>query len=100
MIVVHIVLLDGDGFACRGVGSLTVSLTNDQHVNLSTETVDLEDSDINRSRFDHVTRSYRIHFNNLPEMIERVWIQGTFLANGEELIKSKQYLLVNHQKNN
>ena len=100
MIVVHVVLLDGDGFACRGVGELVVSLTNDQHANLSTETVDLEDSDINRLRFDNVTRSYRIHFDRLPEMIDRVWIQATFLASGEDTIKSKRHLLVNHQKNN
>jgi len=98
MIVVHVVLLDGDGFACRGVGELTVSLTNEQHANLSTETVDLEDSYINRLRFDDVTRSYRIHFSHLPELIDRVWIQATFLASGEDSIKSKRHLLVSHQQ--
>ena len=98
MIVVHVVMLDGDGFACRGVGELTVSLTNEQHANLSIETVDLEDSYINRLRFDDVTRSYRIHFSHLPELIDRVWIQATFLASGEDLIKSKRHLLVSHQQ--
>lgn len=98
MIVVHVVLLDGDGFACRGVGELTVSLTNKQHAHLSTETVDLENSDINRLRFDNVTRSYRIHFSHLPESIERVWIQATFLASSEDPIKSKRHLLVSNQQ--
>ena len=98
MIVVHVVLLDGDGFACRGVGELIVSLTNEQHANISIETVDLEDSYINRLRFDDVTRSYRIHFSHLPELIDRVWIQATFLASGEDPIKSKRHLLVSHQQ--
>ena len=98
LIVVHVVLLDGDGFACRGVGELTVSLTNEQHATLSTETVDLEDSEINRLRFDNVTRSYRIHFSHLPELIDRVWIQATFLSSGEDPMKSKRQLLVSHQQ--
>jgi hypothetical protein len=97
MIVVHVMFLDGDGFACRGVGELTVSLTSEQHANLSTETLDLEDSDINWKRFDNVTRTYRVHFDHLPETVDRVWIQATFLASGEGSIKSKRHLLVSRQ---
>lgn len=99
MIIVHIVFLDGDGFACRGLGDLTISLTNNQHATLSIETVNLEDEDNNRLRFDNVTRSYRVHFDQLPEQLDRVWIQATLLASGGELIKSKRHLLVNRKNN-
>lgn len=94
MIVVHVVLLDGDGFACRGVGELVVTVSNDQHAHLSTETVDLGDPEINRLRFDNVTRSYRVHFNHLPDTCDRVWIRAMFTANGEDSIKSDRLLLV------
>lgn len=99
MIVVHVVLLDGDGFACRGVGELVVTVTSDQHAHLSTETVDLTDPDINRLRFDNVTRSYRVHFNHLPDTCDNVWISATFTADLEKPIKSERHMLVKHPSN-
>jgi hypothetical protein len=99
MIVVHVVLLDGDGFACRGVGKLIVSVTNDQHSLLATEMVDLGDPHINRQRFDSVTRSYRVHFNHLADACDRLWIRATFTGDGEKAIKSDRHLLEDHSKN-
>ena len=99
LIVVHVVLLDGDGFTCRGVGELVVTVTNNQHAHLSTETVDLTDPEINRLRFDNVTRSYRVHFNHLPDTCDRVWISATFKEEGEKAIKSERHELVRHPSN-
>ena len=59
-LIVHTKLLDGDGFACRGVGTLHVHVTSGGNQTIAEETVHLDDAETNRKHFDGVTRTYRI----------------------------------------
>ena len=77
IIVVHVEFTDGNGFACRGVGELEVTIGEETN-NKTTETVLLRDETINRERFDPVTRTYRVHFSNVPKDWEKVKATAVF----------------------
>lgn len=96
MIVVHVEFTDGDGFACRGIGKLSVTITGANGNHVETTSVDLEDQDENRLRFDPVTRTYRIRFNNVNADYARVTAQATFTAKGDKPIRSKLHAIKNN----
>jgi len=90
-LVVHASLLDGDGFACRGVGTLIVAVATPSNTNPVTITIQLEDPEVNRNYFDDVTRTYRIPVADVAEDIDRVVVRTTFTGLQEEPIKSDTY---------
>ncbi len=97
MIVIHIELLDGDGFACRGVGSLKVSIDEPSKGASAMEIVPLNNPQVNRQRFDPVTRTYRIHFNNVSDTMKNVVARASFISNDGKTIRSKKYKIQNYR---
>lgn len=97
MIVVHVEFKDGDGFACRGVGVLVVSLIGKNGYELDTETVLLQDENVNFNRFDPVTRTYQVRFNNVRQELERVSAKATFTAIGDKPIVSQLHTINNNR---
>jgi len=97
LIMVHIEFKDGDGFACRGVGSLEVSLFAKNGQVLAKENIQLQDEDVNFSRFDPVTRTYQVRFNNVPPELERVSVQATYTPNGQRSIESQPHTIHNNR---
>jgi len=98
-VVVHVAFLDGDGFSCRGVGELRVEVNSNENRMLDEELIDLRDSETNRNRFDPVTRTYQLHFGNLPKDLRSVNIRAYFSVVGNKELKSKQFRVVNHAPN-
>ena len=96
VIFVHVELLDGDGFSCRGVGILHVVVSTPRGAIIETKSVKLDDPDINRMRFDEVTRTYRIRIDTLPDDIDRVSVRATFDAIGESPIRSAPRTIENN----
>ncbi len=96
MIIVHVEFTDMDGFSCRGVGVLSVTLTNSQGNELGTESVPLHNPDINHARFDPVTRTYQVHFNNLENSSDSVLAKATFTPRGDSSMRSKTYRIKNY----
>ena len=92
-------MLDGDGFACRGVGVLTVQIGAANGDVLDVEVINLQDAKINRSYFDAVTRTYQIESYSLPQSTGRVALSATFLSAGERSIQSNTSTLINHDTN-
>ena len=97
MIVVHVEFTDGDGFSCRGMGQLSVTITGANGKILGTELVNLEDQDENRLRFDPVTRTYRVRFTDVNAEYARVTAQATFTAMNEKPIRSKSHAIKNNK---
>ncbi len=97
-LVLHIAFLDGDGFACRGIGELQVELVPASGKKLKTERFDLRDEMINLELFDAVTRTYRIEVDT-PASAESVNVRASFYADGE-VLHSKQKRLVNFANRN
>jgi len=97
MIVVHVEFKDGDGFACRGVGVLVVSLIGKNGYELDTETVLLQDENVNFNRFDSVTRTYQIRFNNVQQELDRVSAKAIFTAIGDKPIVSQLHIINNNR---
>jgi len=96
MIVVHVEFRDGDGFACRGMGALSVSIIGANGTLLATELVSLQDPEVNRQRFDSVTRTYRVHFNKIPKGCKRVTAKASLSTTGEKTIKSQSRTIKNN----
>jgi len=96
-VIAHIVMRDGDGFACRGVGMLNVRITNTRGEFVSEKTINLQNPEVNRTCFDAVTRTYRIPFSGVEPNTKEVLLQGIFTSDGEEVLKSKTTTLVNHK---
>lgn len=96
-VIAHIVMLDGDGFACRGVGTLTIRITNTQGELVDEKTVDLSSQEVNRSCFDAVTRTYRLPVSAIKPNTKEVRLRATFTSSGERTLKSKSATLVNHE---
>ena len=67
-IVVHVEFLDGDGFACRGVGELFVEIVSASGKTTDTKAFDLRDAATNRELFDAVTRTYRIELDTVSNV--------------------------------
>jgi hypothetical protein len=99
-IIVHISLLDGDGFACRGIGILTVKATTPSGDFLSEKIVDLQEAATNREHFDQVTRTYRVQFESISSDIKRTQLRASFTVAGDEVLKSNTATLINHNKDN
>lgn len=76
-IVVHVAFTDSDGFQCRAVGSLVITLS-ETGINNAVETIDLTDSQVNRDRFDAPTRTYLIRFNEVPADLTKVRVSVLF----------------------
>ena len=75
--ILHIQLLDGDDFACRGLGKLIVSIANNEGDKVESELFNLEDTKMNTALFDGVTRTYKIPWNKVPSN-NKVIISATF----------------------
>jgi hypothetical protein len=97
LIMVHVEFKDGDGFACRGVGPLDVSLFAKNGRELATENVQLQDEDVNFTRFDPVTRTYQVRFNHVPSELERVSVKVRYFPNGQRAIESQPYTIHNNR---
>jgi hypothetical protein len=94
-VVLHVSFLDGDGFACRGVGTLFVETVSENDNRIETITYDLRDPEINRELFDMVTRTYRIKQpiqSNIPSVKVRVSLK----TDGGKTISSKKKTLINN----
>ena len=96
VIMVHVEFKDGDGFACRGVGVLDVSLLGKNGHVLATEIVPLQDENVNFTRFDHITRTYQVRFDNVPTELDRVDVRATFTALGDTPVVSRKYTIKNN----
>lgn len=97
MIIVHVEFTDMDGFSCRGAGVLSVTLSDLQGSVLGTESVSLHHPDVNHNRFDPVTRTYQVHFNNLENDHSGVLAKATFTPVGDASMRSRTYKI---KKNN
>ena len=94
-VVVHLSMLDGDGFACRGIGSLEVHLTSPSGMLVKKITHQLDDPELNRTLFDKVTRTYRIPIE-LPETdlaYPKLTAKASFNQSHRSAIKSNSYLI-------
>ena len=98
-IVAHIAMLDGDGFACRGVGTLIVRIVAQNGTVLQEEVVNLQNPEINRELFDAVTRTYRLPNLHVPNDTKRAKLSATFNSVGDKGIRSKTSTLINHDNN-
>jgi hypothetical protein len=76
-IVIHVVFEDGDGFECRAIGTLIVTLSGAQIKNTA-KTVALSNSRTNRERFDRLTRTYLFRFSEVPADLSKVQVSVTF----------------------
>ena len=88
-------MLDGDGFACRGIGSLEVHLTNPSGLLVKKVTHQLDDPELNRTLFDKVTRTYRIPIE-LPSAelaYPKLTAKANFNQSHRNAIKSNSYLI-------
>ena len=92
-LVVHMKLLDGDGFSCRGVGTLHVHVTSSGNQTIAEETVRLDDAETNRKHFDSVTRTYHIPIR-VGNKEERVVVRVTFSGTGSIPLKSETRSIV------
>ena len=93
-LVVHATLLDGDGFACRGVGTLNITISTTSISQQNSNTIHLEDSEENRKYFDYVTRTYRIPIKSVAAELDKVTVKVTFTGVKEEPLKSDTYTVV------
>lgn len=91
IIIVHTTFTDGDGFACRGVGQLKITVKEDDID--ESENVSLDNKDVNFKRFDQVTRTYRVHFSNVPNNWEKVTVEASFTNSLGEVLTSKPYVI-------
>jgi len=76
-IAVHLVFEDGDGFECRAIGTLIVTLSG-ANIKDTVKTIDLTNFGINRERFDGLTRTYLVRFNEVPTDLSKVQVSVTF----------------------
>ncbi len=96
VIMVYVEFKDGDGFTCRGIGVLDVSLLGKNGQVLATEIVPLQDENVNFTRFDRITRTYQIRFDKVPTELDRVAVMATFTALGDTPIVSRKYTIKNN----
>ena len=94
--MVYVEFKDGDGFACRGVGVLDVSLLGKNGQVLATEVVPLQEENVNFARFDPITRTYQVRFDKVPTALNRVDVEATFTARGDTPIVSRKYTIKNN----
>jgi len=76
-IIIHVVFEDGDGFECRAIGTLEVTLSQSTIEN-TTKTIDLTNSQENRELFDKLTRTYLFRFNEVPDDLSSVKVTVMF----------------------
>lgn len=98
-LIVHVEFADGDDFACRAVGELSVTITDSQGAVLGTQVVHLEDPSENYLRFDPVTRTYIVLFNNIAEKRNLINARATFTSASEKPIRSPKLAIKNNRKN-
>ena len=96
--IIHVQLLDGDGFACRGLGKLVISIANNEGDKVESELFNLEDTKMNTALFDGVTRTYKIPWDKVPSN-NKVVITATFENKFSDPIKSNT-LIVERQNFN
>ena len=94
-VTVHLSMLDGDGFACRGIGSLEVHLTSPSGMLVKKITHQLDDPELNRTLFDKVTRTYRIPVELPPTELAypKLTAKANFNQSHRSSIKSNSYLI-------
>ena len=76
-IIVHIAFKDGDAFQCRAIGMLVLTLSG-VNIKDTVKSIDLADAKTNQERFDGLTRTYLIHFNEVPTDLSTVRVSATF----------------------
>ena len=92
-IILHVAFLDGDGFACRGLGELQIEINSASGKTTDTKRFDLRNEETNRELFDAVTRTYRIELPTLAS-VESVKARASLYTQGE-VLQSKQKRLLN-----
>ena len=90
-IVVHVEFRDGDGFACRGMGLLSVVVTNRFGIRVGSTSINLADPKTNRAYFDEVTRTYRVQFDRVSLEHKKVSASASLAVAGEETLRSSEY---------
>ncbi|MDP7008131.1 MAG: hypothetical protein QGI78_01015 [Phycisphaerales bacterium] len=88
-LAVHITFTDGDGFACRGTGTLLVTISGNS-IKDTLETVDLSNSENNLAHFDSLTRTYVLLFNNLPSTLEEVQVSAVYTQEQGEKLRATE----------
>ena len=76
-IYIHVEFQDGDGFPCRAVGELVITISSSAIHDVS-ESIDLSDAHTNRIRFDKMTRTYLVRFNEIPTDLTKVRVLATY----------------------
>jgi len=76
-IIVHIAFKDGDAFQCRAIGMLVLTLSG-VNIKNTVKSIDLANPKTNQERFDGLTRTYLIHFNEVPTDLSRVRVFAAF----------------------
>ena len=76
-IIVHVAFKDGDAFQCRAIGMLVLTLSG-VNIKDTVKSIDLANAKTNQERFDGLTRTYLIHFNEVPIDLSTVRVSATF----------------------
>ena len=86
-IIVHVVFKDGDDYQCRAVGTLVLTLSGN-NIKDTVKSIDLADGETNRERFDGLTRTYRIHFSEVPQELSKVRVTATFTPDTDDKLRA------------
>lgn len=88
-IVVHLAFQDGDGFECRSVGSLVLTLAGNT-IKDAVKTIDLSNDAVNRDHFDGLTRTYLMRFNAIPPTLNQVHVSALFTPQIGDKIRARR----------
>ena len=87
-ILIHVEFKDGDGFPCRAVGELVLTLSG-QDIGDVSESIDLKNAATNRNRFEGLTRTYLVRFNKIPADLNEVGVSATFIPESGKVLRAK-----------
>ena len=87
-ILIHVEFRDGDGFPCRAVGELILTLSG-QDIGDVSESIDLTSAATNRDRFEGLTRTYLVRFNKIPADLNEDGVSATFIPESGKVLRAK-----------
>ncbi len=85
-IIVHVAFKDGDAFQCRAIGMLVLTLSG-ANIKKTVKSIDLANAKTNQERFDGLTRTYLIHFNEVPTDLSKVQVSATFTPSSGNILR-------------
>lgn len=87
-ILIHVEFKDGDGFPCRAMGELVLTLSGKDIGDVS-ESIDLTNATTNRDRFEGLTRTYLVRFNKIPPDLNEVGVSAIFMPESGKVLRAK-----------